>query len=107
MGLGHPRRLRRLQATSWHGEVFALANEDQVIPVAIPIDAQEVAQVNLLGSQKISQRINYVPFDSPLQVPCAIALVRAFLQQELFARAGDAEQKLALGRFQHPLLDLS
>ncbi len=45
--------------------------------------------------------------DRALQVPCAIALVRAFLQEELFTRAGHAEQELAFGCFQHPLLDLS
>jgi len=34
----------------------------------------------LVRSQEIRQRIHNMPLDGTLQVPCAISLVRAFLQ---------------------------
>jgi hypothetical protein len=54
--------------------------------------------MNLFGSQQIRQGIYNMPLDGSLQVPRPVSLVRAFLQQELFARPGYAEQELALGR---------
>src|SRR3989442_2803928 len=46
-------------------------------------------------------------FDGALQMPCPVALVRPFLQQEVASRRGHAEEKLPLGRIQNPLLHLA
>src|SRR5258708_9973870 len=46
-------------------------------------------------------------FDRALEVPRAIALVRAFLQEEVAAGIGHAEQELTLGGFQDTLLHLA
>src|SRR5215475_3207154 len=57
---------------------FALANESQLFVFAIPIDLDQVSQPNLFGCKQIRQWINNVPLNRPLQVACAIALIRAF-----------------------------
>ena len=63
--------------------------------------------MNLLGCQQVRQWIHHVAFDGALEVPCAVALVRAFLQEELAAGVGHAEQELTLGGFQNALLHLA
>jgi len=46
-------------------------------------------------------------FDRAFEVPRAVALVRAFLQEEVAAGIGHAEQELTLGGFQNALLHLA
>ena len=60
--------------------------------------------MDLFGGQKIGHRIDDVAFDGALQVARAVALVGAFLQEEIAAMIGDAEEELALGGFQDALL---
>src|SRR5271165_2750768 len=57
--------------------------------------------------QQIRQRIDNVTLNRALEVACAVALVGAFLQQEVAALARNTEEELALSRFQHALLDLA
>src|ERR1700722_1691641 len=65
-----------------HQRAFTLADESQAVVLAVPIDANEVPKVDLFGSQQISQRVDHVAFDGPLQVSCTVALVGSFLEQE-------------------------
>src|SRR5216684_1998857 len=46
-------------------------------------------------------------FDGALEVPRTVALVRAFLQEEVAAGIGYPEQELPLGGFQNALLHLA
>jgi hypothetical protein len=55
-----------LQAACRHGQVFAFTDECQLVLFTVPIDANQVAKVDLFGSQQIRQRIYDVPFDGPL-----------------------------------------
>src|ERR1700736_1072158 len=89
------RDSNRFRSSRWHSQVFSFAYNRQTILFAVPIDAHQVTQLHLIGSQQISQRVHDVAFDRAFQVPSAIALVRAFLQQEFAASPSDAEQKLA------------
>ena len=43
-------------------------------------------------------------FDGALQVPCAVTLVSALLQQEFPARVSNTKQELSLSSLQHALL---
>src|SRR5260370_13939245 len=75
-------------------QVFTLAGEGQAVLLLVPIDANEVAEVNLLGRQQVRQWIHDMAFDGALEVPRAVALVRSFLQEEVAACVGHAEQEL-------------
>src|SRR6266404_6662081 len=86
---------------------LALTNKRQLRMFAVPIDAHQVAEMHLLRSQQICQRIHDVPLYGPLQVARTIPLVRAFFQQEIAPGTRDAEQELSLRRFQHALLHLA
>src|SRR6266581_7287193 len=48
-----------------------------------------------------------MPFDSPFQVSCAVALVGTLLQKEISTSRGHPEEKLSLGRIQDALLHLT
>src|ERR1700737_1407875 len=91
----------RLRSSRWHCQVFPFGYKRQAVLFAVPIDANQVAQLHLIGSQQIRQRIHDVALNRALQVPRAIALVRSFLQQEFAARASNAEQKLPFCRLQY------
>src|SRR5207253_7406973 len=93
-----------LRLARWDCQVFTLADKGQAVLLLVPIDANEVAKVNLLGRQQVRQRIYDVAFDGSLEVPCTVALVRAFLEEEVPAGIGHAEQELPLGSFQNALL---
>src|SRR5258706_983732 len=117
----HARRVRSLAAlrgsgarsnnwfclARWDRQVFTLADERQAVLLLIPVDADEVAQVDLLGGQQVCQWINHVALDGTLEVPRTVALVCAFLQEEVPARIRHAEQKLPLGSLQNSLLNLA
>src|ERR1700687_6171081 len=68
-----------LNLARWDRQVFTLADEGQAALLLVPIDANEVAKVNLLGCQKVRQWMHAMAFDRALEVPRAVALVRAFL----------------------------
>src|SRR5260370_40482021 len=84
----HAGRIRRLAAlcgsgargnsglrlARWDRQVFTLAAEGQTILLLVPIDANEVAKVNLLGRQQVRQWIHNVAFDGALDVPRTVAL---------------------------------
>src|SRR5882757_5649740 len=89
-----------------HQSAFALADECQPHVFTVPIDANEIAQVDLFGGQQIRQRINHVALNGALQVPGAVTLIRAFFQQEVAPRGGHAKQELTLGGLQNALLHL-
>ena len=77
----------------------------------VPIDADQVAELHLLGRQQVRQRVHHVPLDRPLQMPRSIPLVRPLLQQKLPTPSRHPKQKLPLRRLQHtplhhPQLDL-
>src|SRR5437016_2146173 len=115
-GLGHTRLpvfgLRRdhLAAGSLGGSLnqgtFTLAYKRKLLVTLIPVDPHQVAQADLIRCQQVRQRINNVALNGTLQVACAIALVRAFLQQEVASGVRYAEEKLSLGGVQNPLLHL-
>jgi len=84
------------------------ATEGQSVLLLVPVDANKVAEVNLLSRQKVCQRIDHMTFDGALQVPRSVALIRALLQQELTPGIRDAEQKnCPLAVFQDALLHLA
>src|SRR5438128_2638125 len=58
-----------------------------------------------LASDKEKARVANHP--GTLQVPCAVALVRSFLQQEVATGIRHAKQELSLGGFQNALLHLT
>src|SRR5580658_4436431 len=87
-------------------QVLSLADEAQSFTILAPIDAHQVAQVHLLGSQQIRQRVNHVPLDGSLEVSRSIALVGSFLQEELSSSRRNPEEELALRRLQNSLLYL-
>ena len=60
--------------------------------------------MDLFGGQKIGHGVDDVAFDGALKVTRAVALVRAFLQEEVAAWFGDAEKELAFGGFKDALL---
>jgi len=95
----------RVGTTDGNGDVFAFTDKVKVILGGLPVDADHVAEANLLGGEKIGHRIDDVAFDGALQVASAVALVGAFLQQEIAAIGGDAEKELALGGFEDALLN--
>jgi hypothetical protein len=88
---------RNFSATHGHGEVFAFANEIQSVLRAAPIDADEVAAVDLLGGKEIGHREYDVTFNRTFEVTRSIALVGAFLKKELASGVGHAEKELAFG----------
>src|SRR5258708_24747970 len=51
MRLRQTRRHRRLQPACRHSQVFAFADKRQLVLVAVPIDANQVAKMDLLCSQ--------------------------------------------------------
>src|SRR6266700_5143002 len=85
----HARRIRRLAAlcgSSARGnyglrlacgdcQVLTLADEGQTVLLLVPINADEVTEVNLLGRQQVRQWVYHVTFDGALKVPRAVALV--------------------------------
>src|SRR6266568_976292 len=82
----------------FHQCSLALADEGQAVVRFVPVDAYQVAQIHLIGREKISQRVDHVALDGPLQVARAVAMVRAFLQKEFSSGRSHAEKKLAFGR---------
>src|SRR6516225_3838567 len=96
---------RNFGAAHRHREVFAFANEIQAVFRAAPVDADQIATVNLLGGEQIGHRENHVALNRALQVARSIALVGAFLKQELAARLRDTEKELALRCFENTLLN--
>ena len=84
---------------------FALANEGQFLVLAVPIDADQVADAHLLRGQQVRQRVDDIALDGALQMACTVALVRAFLQKEIAARVGDAKEEFSVGGVQDALLD--
>ena len=98
---------RRLQATRWHCQILAFADECQPILIAIPVDANQIAKMYLFRSQQIRQWIHDVALDGPFQMARAISLIRTFLKQKFFAGPRYPKQELTLGRFQNSLLHLS
>jgi hypothetical protein len=103
--LGRGRHRFLLFRLSLNERPFSLAHKRELIVLAIPINAHQVAQMHLFGSQQVRQRINDVPLDRALQVPRPIALVSPFLQQEIPARTSHAKQELPLGRLQNAAPD--
>src|SRR5260370_8276478 len=101
------RRNNRFCLAGWDCQVFTLANEGQAVLLLIPVDANEVTEVNLFGGQQVCQWINHVPLDGALQVPRTVALVRAFLQEEVPPRLRHAEQDLPLPSLQNAPSNLS
>src|ERR1700682_2281268 len=97
----------RFHLARWDRQVFTLADEGQAVLLLVPIDANEVAKAKLAGSRQVRQWIHDMAFDRALEVPRAVALVRAFLQKEVAAGIGHAEQELTLGGFQDALLHLA
>src|SRR5260370_7191952 len=96
-----------LRLARWDRQILTLADEGQAVLLSGPIDANEVAEVNLLGRQQVRQRIYDMAFNGALEVPRTVALVRAFLQEEVAAGIGYPEQELPLGGFQNALLHLA
>src|SRR5271157_1782144 len=84
---------------------FLLANKGQFLVLAVPIDAHEVADAHLLRRKQVSQRIDDVALDGALQMARTVALVRAFLQEEVAAGISDAKEEFAVGGVQDALLD--
>ena len=103
-GLRKPGGRNRFWPADRHGYVFAFAGEIKVVLVAIPIDADEVAEMDLFGGQKIGHGVDDVALDGTLEVTRAVALVRALLQEEITALFGNAEKELAFGGFEDALL---
>src|SRR5882762_3728179 len=101
------RGSNRLRLARRDRQVFTFADEGQAVLLLVPINANQVTEVNLLGRQQVRQRIDNVAFDGTFQVSCSIALVRSFLQQEVAAAVCHAKQELSLGGFQHTLLYLA
>src|SRR5258708_33015948 len=97
----------RFCLAGWDRQVFTLANEGQAVLLLIPVDANEVTEVNLFGGQQVCQWINHVAFDGALEVPRTVALVCAFPQEEVPAWIRHAEQELPLGSLQNSLLNLA
>src|SRR6267154_1626736 len=117
----HARRVRSLAAlrgggarsnswfylARWDRQVFTFADEGQAVLLLIPVDADQVTQVDLFGCQEVCQWINHVALDGAFEVPRTVALVCAFLQEEVPARIRHAEQELPLGSLENSLLYLA
>jgi hypothetical protein len=104
-GLGGALKDDGIGTADGDGDIFAFANEMEMVGVERPVDADHVAGVDLVGGQKICHRINNVAFDGALEMARAVTLVGAFLQKEIAAFVGDAEKELALGSFENALLN--
>src|SRR5581483_274178 len=102
----HTGRAHRLRPARRHSQVFSLSRECQASQLLVPINADQVAEVDLFGRQQVRQRVHYVPLKRPLQVPRPVPLVRPFLQQEIPCRRRHPKQKLPPRRLQYPLLHL-
>ena len=89
-----------IQSIRHGGGLRALFPEHQASHAPVPVDAQVVAHFHLFRGQEVGQREDHMPLDGPLQVPCAIALIRPFVQEKLAARSGHVEQELPLLGFQ-------
>src|SRR5262249_33340801 len=98
---------RRFEAARRHGQILTFPNEGKAVLALVPVDANQIAEMNLLGGQQIRQRIDNVAFNGALQMACAVALIGAFLKQEILTLVGDAEKELALGGLKHTLLHLA
>src|SRR6516225_3075918 len=104
-GLRGALRWRNFCAAHGHGQVFAFANEIQPVFRAVPVDADQVATMDLLRGEEIGHREYHVAFNRAFQVTCAIPLVGSFLKQELPGRLCDSEEELALRCLQNALLN--
>ena len=96
---------RNFGAAHGHGQVFAFANEIQPVFTAVPVDADQVATMDLLRGEEIGHREYHVAFNRALQVAGAIPLVGSFLKQELPGRLCNSEEELPLRCFQNTLLN--
>src|ERR1700739_1769253 len=94
----------RVGTADGNGDVFAFTNEVKVVVGSFPVDADHVAEANLVGGEKIGHRIDDVAFDGALQVAGVPALSASFLHGDIAAPRGVAEEELALGGFEDALL---
>jgi hypothetical protein len=60
-------------ATTGSTAPFAFAQEEPAAVGAVVVNAQHVAQVELVSGQQVGQRVDHVAFDGPLQVARAVA----------------------------------
>src|SRR5712664_723061 len=61
-----------------HQRTLTLAHKRKLRMFLVPVDANQIAQMHLLRSQQVGQRINHMALNRSLQVPRAVALIRAF-----------------------------
>lgn len=88
-----------------HGEVLAFLYETEHIVIAAPIDADEVATVDLLSGEQVSHGVDDVALDGALEVTRSVTLVGALLEKEIAAGGRDAKKELALGGLKDALLN--
>ena len=77
-----------------HERSLPFANEREQVVTLVPIDTHQVAQVDLIGSQQVGQRIDDVSLYGALQMPGTVALVRAFPQKKVASGLCYTEEKL-------------
>ena len=70
----------------------------------IPIDADQIAAVNLIRCQKVGHGINHVALNGAFQMARSVTLIRAFLEEEIAACFRDTEKELSLSGLQDALL---
>ena len=73
-------RCCRFDAPSWHRQILAFANESQAALAAIPVDADQVAEMHLISGKQIGKWIDNMALNGTLEMPSTIALVRTFLK---------------------------
>jgi hypothetical protein len=71
----------------------------------VPIDADEVAEIDLLGRQQVGQRVYEEALNGAFEVASTVPLVSTFLEEEIAAGVGDAEKELVGGGIENALLD--
>src|SRR5579871_86368 len=69
----------RFYSPQRHRKILAFAGERQALLLFVVVNANQVAEMHLFGSQQIRERIDDVAFDRALQMPRTVPLIGSFL----------------------------
>ena len=89
----------RFRTARRKSDVLAFPREAQALLLRLPINANQVAETDLIGCQQIGHGIDNVAFDGALQVASAVTLIGTLLQDEVAGGGSHTKQELASGSF--------
>jgi hypothetical protein len=87
-------------------ELLNFANEIQVGMIVIPIDSDQVPDLDSIRGEEIGKGIDNKALNRQLQKPRVIVLFRGVQEQELLSRIGNVKEEFSLGSLRYSLLQL-